>query len=128
MRIRLEDVITITPDGAENLTKWPGSRPGSWRWPEATLSCYCYCDMKTIAISIDEASLEAIDRLAQAAGRRQGGKRGGNRSEVVRRAVREFITRHRRHEREERDRRILGAHRERSEREAGALVAEQADL
>ncbi len=84
--------------------------------------------MKTIAISIDEASLAAVDRLAQAAGRRRGGKKIANRSEVVRRAVREFIARERRHEREEKDARILRAHRERIEREAAALVAEQAEL
>ncbi len=84
--------------------------------------------MKTIAISIDEASLAAVDRLAQAAGRRQGGAKKANRSEVVRQAVREFLAHRRRHEREERDRRILSAHRDRIERQAASLVAEQADL
>ena len=43
--------------------------------------------MKTIAISIDEASLAAVDRLARAAAGRGGAKKGANRSEVVRRAV-----------------------------------------
>jgi metal-responsive CopG/Arc/MetJ family transcriptional regulator len=83
--------------------------------------------MKTIAISIDEESLAAVDRLAQAAGRRGGGRKAANRSEVVRRAVREFIGRQRKHEREERDRRILGAHRDQIERQAASLVAEQAE-
>ena len=82
--------------------------------------------MKTIAISIDETSLAALDRLAQAAAHGRGRKKGANRSEVVRRAVREFIARRQRHEREERDRQILGAHRDRIERQAAALVAEQA--
>ena len=84
--------------------------------------------MKTIAISIDEASLVVIDRLAKAAGRGQGqGRKTMNRSEVVRRALREFIARHQRHEREEKDRQILAANRKRLEREASALVAEQAE-
>jgi metal-responsive CopG/Arc/MetJ family transcriptional regulator len=84
--------------------------------------------MKTIAISIDEASLAAVDRLAQAAGRRRSGRKGPNRSEVVRQALREFLARRRRHEREERDRRILSEHRDEIERQAASLVAEQADL
>jgi metal-responsive CopG/Arc/MetJ family transcriptional regulator len=84
--------------------------------------------MKTIAISIDEASLAAVDRIARAARRRRGGKREANRSEVIRRAVREFLAHQRRHEREENDRRVLAANRERIEREARILVAEQAQL
>jgi metal-responsive CopG/Arc/MetJ family transcriptional regulator len=84
--------------------------------------------MKTIAVSIDEASLEAIDQLARA--RARGRRRGagpGNRSEVVRRAVQEFIARERRLEREEKDRRVLAAHRLLIARQAEALVAEQAE-
>jgi metal-responsive CopG/Arc/MetJ family transcriptional regulator len=84
--------------------------------------------MKTIAISIDQPSLAAVDRLARAAARRGAGKRGANRSEVIREAVREFLARHRRHEREDRDRRILSAHRDEIERQAAALLAEQAEL
>ena len=83
--------------------------------------------MKTIAISIDEASLAAVDRLAQAAGRRPGGGKKGNRSEMVRQAVREFLARQRRQEREEKDRRILSAHRTEIERQGASLVAEQAE-
>ena len=82
--------------------------------------------MRTIAISIDEESLAAIDQLARATGRRRGAK-PANRSEVVRRAVQEFIARQRRREREEGDRRILATHRERIAREAKALVAAQAE-
>ncbi len=82
--------------------------------------------MKTIAISIDEPSLAAVDRLAQAAGRRQGGRRTPNRSEVIRQALREFLAHQRRRQREEQDRRALSAHRDTLERQAAALVAEQA--
>lgn len=81
--------------------------------------------MKTIAISIDEESLAAVDRLAQAT-RRRGGKREANRSEVIRRAVWQFLAHQKRHEREESDRRVLAANREQIEREARVLVAEQA--
>jgi len=84
--------------------------------------------MKTIAISIDEASLAAIDRMAQAAGRRRGRKGVVNRSEVIRRAVREFIARGRSRERGERDRLILASNRELIERQVEALVGEQAAL
>jgi len=45
---------------------------------------------------------------------------------VIRRAVREFICRRMRHEREESDREILAANRERLERQARALIGEQA--
>jgi metal-responsive CopG/Arc/MetJ family transcriptional regulator len=83
--------------------------------------------MRTIAISIDEASLAAVDRLAQAVGRRGGARKGSNRSAVVRRAVQEFLARHRKREREDRDRGILRAHRGEIERQAAALVAEQAE-
>jgi len=82
--------------------------------------------MKTIAISIDEASLAAIDQLARATGRRRGA-RPANRSEVVRRAVQEFVARERREEREDKDRRVLAAHRDLIARQAEALVEEQAE-
>ena len=81
--------------------------------------------MKTIAISIDEESLAAVDRLARAA-RGRAGKREANRSEVIRRAVWQFLAGQKRHEREESDRRILAANREQIERAARVLVAEQA--
>ena len=84
--------------------------------------------MKTIAISIDAESLTAIDRLAHAVGRRRGRKKPANRSEVIRWAVREFIARHRRREREKRDGRVLAANRELIGRQAHALAAEQAEL
>jgi metal-responsive CopG/Arc/MetJ family transcriptional regulator len=83
--------------------------------------------MKTIAISIDDASLAAVDRLAHAAGHRRSGRKRANRSEVVRQAVREFLARHQRREREEQDRRILSAHRDEIGRQAAALLAEQAE-
>ncbi len=80
--------------------------------------------MKTIAISIDESSLAAVDRLVGRAGK---GRRSPSRSEVIRLAVREFLARRARLEREAEDRRVLRAHRAKLERQAAALVAEQAE-
>ena len=85
-----------------------------------------YLNMKTIAISIDEASLVAIDRMARAAGRGRKGR--ASRSEVIRQALREFVTRHQRREREESDRKVLAENRESIERQLSALVADQAEL
>lgn len=87
--------------------------------------------MKTIAISIDEPTLEAVDRIASALSTRARGRgrsrgRGPNRSEVIRRALRDFVQRREKRQREERERRILAAHRARLARQAEALVAEQA--
>jgi len=84
-------------------------------------------NMKTIAISIDEASLAVIDRMAQRARPGRGRKGRGNRSEVIRRAVREFIVRSRKREREDSDRQILAANREQILLQAEALVGEQAE-
>ena len=85
--------------------------------------------MKTIAVSIDEASLEAIDRMAReaAAGATKGVRAKGRRSEIVRRALREFVVREERRAREARERRVLAAHRLRLARQAEALVGEQAE-
>jgi Arc/MetJ-type ribon-helix-helix transcriptional regulator len=86
--------------------------------------------MKTIAISIDDPTLTALDRLVgtgpEGVRNRRGGKRTGNRSEVVRLALQEFIARRAKLAREQRERGILAANRERLAREAAALVAEQA--
>jgi metal-responsive CopG/Arc/MetJ family transcriptional regulator len=79
--------------------------------------------MKTIAISIDEETLAALDRVARRKRGGGGARRGGqpSRSEIVRQAVREFLAR-----REQRERAIWARHRDRLEREARALVREQA--
>jgi metal-responsive CopG/Arc/MetJ family transcriptional regulator len=73
--------------------------------------------MKTIAISIDEGTLEAIDQLVE--GRR-------SRSEVVREALREYLVHRAQRIREEHDRRVVAANREELARSAAALVREQA--
>ena len=86
--------------------------------------------MKTIAVSIDEATLEEMDKLVGrlAAGRRGRRTRGGgaSRSELVRLAVRQYLAQRRRAERDARDGAALAKNRERLEKQAAALVAEQA--
>jgi metal-responsive CopG/Arc/MetJ family transcriptional regulator len=75
--------------------------------------------MRTIAISIDDATLERVDRLAA----RDGGR---NRSHVIREAVREYALRLEERAEHEREARIVGQHRGRLARQARALVRQQA--
>ena len=76
--------------------------------------------MKTIAISIDEPTLGALDRLAQSGGAR------GNRSELVREALVEYLARRENQEQEALERAAIAKHRELLVRQAKAMVAEQA--
>ena len=76
--------------------------------------------MKTIAISMDEATLERVDDLVGTSGHLR------NRSAVVRLAVREFAERELRRQEEEREREVLRRNRRRLERQSRALVREQA--
>ena len=73
--------------------------------------------VKTIAISIDEASLAALDRLTRG---------GRNRSELVREAVSEFVKRLEREGREADERRVLSRSKRALARETAALVSDQA--
>jgi metal-responsive CopG/Arc/MetJ family transcriptional regulator len=85
-------------------------------------------NMKTIAISIDEPTLTALDALARRAA--HGGKRrrgSGHRSEIVRQALAEFIVRRETEEREARERTILAHHKKKLARQARALLDEQAE-
>ncbi len=76
--------------------------------------------MKTIAISIDEPTLEALDQFAL----RQRVPR--KRSEVVREAVAEFLARRERLVQEAGERAAIAKHRKLLARQAKALLAEQA--
>jgi metal-responsive CopG/Arc/MetJ family transcriptional regulator len=73
--------------------------------------------VKTIAVSIDEANLAALDRLARG---------GRNRSELVRQAVSELVKRLERESREAVERRALSRSRKTLSRETAALVRAQA--
>lgn len=76
--------------------------------------------MKTIAITVDEAMLDKVDRLSR--------ERGGspNRSKLIRVAVSEYLTRVELAAEEERERAVFRRHRTRLRRQAAALVNEQA--
>jgi len=76
--------------------------------------------MKTIAISIDEPTLGALDRLARK------GRARGKRSELVREALVEFLARREDQEQEALERATIVKHRELLARQAKAMVAEQA--
>jgi metal-responsive CopG/Arc/MetJ family transcriptional regulator len=75
--------------------------------------------MKTVAVTLDTATLAALDRLTSEPG-------GRSRSAVVREAVLALSERKLRMEREDRERQILSAHRAKLGRQAKALIREQA--
>jgi metal-responsive CopG/Arc/MetJ family transcriptional regulator len=79
--------------------------------------------MKTIAITIDNDTLARIDRLLN-----DGLTQGKNRSQIIRQAVREYVSRLDRMAVEERERQIFRKHKRKLAREAVALVKEQAKL
>lgn len=97
----------------------------------APLPFHMIRNMKTIAITIDEPTLEAIDRLAGSAGasRRRGSlvPPATTRSALIRVALREFVMRADRAAREAADQAVFARHREKLARQARALVEEQAE-
>jgi metal-responsive CopG/Arc/MetJ family transcriptional regulator len=74
--------------------------------------------MKTIAITIDEATLASVDRLA--------GRAGRNRSLLIRQAVADYIARLERLADDERESTIVRRHRVRLTKQVAALVRDQA--
>ena len=82
--------------------------------------------MKTIAVSIDEGTLAALDRMT-ARGTRGMRGRGSSRSELVRRALHDFLESQVRAEREARERGAIARHKDRLARQAAALVEEQGE-
>lgn len=89
--------------------------------------CFCIksddtlCNMKTIAITIDEETLGRVDRFAA---RTIGGR--SNRSRVIRQAVREYISRVEHLAADEQERAVVRRHASRLARQAAALVRAQA--
>ena len=73
-------------------------------------------DMKTIAITIDDDTLERVDRIS-------GGR---SRSRVIREAVKEYVARLERAAEEEREAAVIRRHRGRLAQQARALVRAQA--
>jgi Arc/MetJ-type ribon-helix-helix transcriptional regulator len=82
-----------------------------------------FSNMKTIAVSIDERTIELLDALVGMPG--EGFDRR-SRSAVVRAAVREFAERESRCRIEARESDILKRNRKRLGRQARALITEQA--
>jgi metal-responsive CopG/Arc/MetJ family transcriptional regulator len=76
--------------------------------------------MKTIAVTIDETTLQLLDELAEASPQHQ------SRSALVRVAIREFAAQARRRESEAREHKILHKHRKRLAQQTRALIGEQA--
>jgi metal-responsive CopG/Arc/MetJ family transcriptional regulator len=79
--------------------------------------------MKSIAVTIDEESLRGLDRLV-----RRRLPYAKSRSEVVRRAIQQYLTLTERLTAQDRERKILQQHRKRLNQQATALVKEQAKL
>ena len=77
--------------------------------------------METIAITIDRATLERVDRLAA---RRGTGR--ANRSRIIREAVQEYVARAERTADDAREAGVIRRNRARLARQTSALVKEQA--
>ena len=83
--------------------------------------------MRTIAISIDQDTLDALDRLTPL-GKPSGpgaARKRANRSEMIRRAVSAFIEQQDRTQSESADRQAIARHRDALSRQVAALVEEQ---
>jgi metal-responsive CopG/Arc/MetJ family transcriptional regulator len=76
--------------------------------------------MKTIAITIDDATVKLLDELAGHA------THGKTRSALIRAAVRDLAERERRRAVEEQERLVVKKHRRKLERQAQALIQAQA--
>jgi metal-responsive CopG/Arc/MetJ family transcriptional regulator len=77
--------------------------------------------MKTIAITIDEPTLETLDGLLKT-----NGAPGKNRSQIVRRALREYLARLEQTAEEKREAEVFHRNRRRLKQQAVALIKEQA--
>jgi len=76
--------------------------------------------MKTIAVTIDDTTLQRIDALAE--------KQGMNRSELVREAAQDYIADKEAESEEERERKIFRRHKKKLKKQTSALIREQAKL
>lgn len=76
--------------------------------------------MKTIAVTVDEATLKLLDELTDSSARLR------SRSALVRTALREFAERERRRQIEAKDGEVFRKHRKRLARQARILISEQA--
>jgi metal-responsive CopG/Arc/MetJ family transcriptional regulator len=79
--------------------------------------------MKTIAITIDEPTLQQLDHLVA-----HNLTTARNRSQIIRQAIKDFVSRQERLTEEEREREIFRRQRRLIAKQAAALVKEQAQL
>lgn len=111
-------MIEVTLSGSDSLRLGEprAATDGFWTGARDTIG-----NMKTIAITIDEDTLEHLDRLVG-----RGNQKSTNRSRVIRQAVREYVARLRRLADDEREGAIVHRHRSLLARQASVLVREQA--
>jgi len=83
--------------------------------------CIMIHHMKTIAITIDESTLDRIDRMLE-----QQTAPGKNRSQVIRRAVREYLANLQQEAEQAREKEIFRRNRRLLKQDALALIREQA--
>ena len=76
-------------------------------------------NVKTIAVNVDEETLDLVDELTSSSDRYT------SRSALVRAALAGYVARERQLRLEDRDRRVIQAHREALAEELTALVADQ---
>ena len=98
----------------------PTSRRSISGKDKGTVRCDIFCNMKTIAITMDEDDLKRIDKVAASV---EGVK---NRSQFIRQAVRDYLARIEKTAEEEREREIFRRNRHRLHQQALALIKEQA--
>jgi metal-responsive CopG/Arc/MetJ family transcriptional regulator len=79
--------------------------------------------MKTIAVTMEESTLKRLDRLP-----RRGNRRRRNRSEVIRKAVEDYLAKLERQAHTEHDAEIIRRHYRKLNRQAAALIRDQAKL
>lgn len=79
--------------------------------------------MKTIAITIDDDTLNALEAVAKELPRR-----ARSRSRLIRMAIKEFVVRQHKEAREAREREVFKKHRAKLARQAKALISDQAKV
>ena len=104
---------SIQEPGGDETTKIAALVAGP-TFARATRTLYNGRNMKTIAITIDDETLARLDRVR------------GNRSKLIREAVREHLARRDRLASDQQEARIVRRHRSRLARQARVLVRSQA--
>ena len=117
--MNVPDERGLKPQNAAGRPRALSAAPGALKVRQTTDTMP---NMKTIAVTVDEATLNLLDELTDTSPRFR------NRSALVRTALREFAERERRRVVEAKDGALFQKHRARLARQARLLVAEQARL